>query len=69
MDCALWFSASTDPDAGWSPEWQQIPDGMFASSPTLEVSGDGQELDVAALGLDHCIYRGHASSSAHYWHV
>jgi hypothetical protein len=67
MDRALWFSASTDPDAGWSPEWQQIPDGMFASSPTLEVSGDGQQLDVAALGLDHSIYRRHSDNSGQNW--
>jgi CubicO group peptidase (beta-lactamase class C family) len=68
MDRALWFTASTDPDAGWSPQWQQISDGVFASSPTLEVSGDGQEFDVAALGLDHSIYRGHATNSGQNWH-
>lgn len=67
MDRALWLSASTDPDAGWSPEWQKIPDGVFADSPTLHVSGDGQQLDVAALGLDHCIYRGRSGNSGQSW--
>jgi CubicO group peptidase (beta-lactamase class C family) len=67
MDRALWFSASTDPDAGWSPQWQQIPDGVFASSPAIEVSGDGQQLDVATLGLDHSIYLGHSSNGGQSW--